>query len=100
MIALRHPKNGNSGKTIAGTMQVTSGKYEGLKLCFTNGSLYIWGHNLSKASLMYNIKAEDEFMAEIRENPDSKPCSIKKAWIGGVEMKEPATPGKNRMLCT
>ena len=76
-------------------MEVTSGEFAGKQFSFYNFNLYVWGYHLSKASLMYNVKSEDEFFVEIGETIIGKEPNIKRAWMGGgVGIEQPVTPGK------
>lgn len=87
-------------------MQITSGRFEGRILNFFNTNLYVFGHHLRQASLMYNIKPDDEFKIliqggdmELEIGDSGLVPNVEVAYLGLVGIKSPIKPGKNENKC-
>jgi len=46
-------------------MEVLEGEFKGLRGFFQGSNGYVWGHSLSRANLMYNIRPGDVFTVEV-----------------------------------
>merc|ERR1719334_871970 len=58
VVQLRKPSGEkSSAKVVHGIMEVIEGEFSGKRGFFQSSTAYVWGYCLSRANLMYNIKA-------------------------------------------
>jgi len=67
-----------------GIVKIDNGPFVNEKAFFHRSSLFCWGHNCSKADLMYLINDTDTVRLEVQGGTNNKaiPCKVTSAWIG------------------
>ena len=78
-------KKGNEwGKVVEAMFELTSGKLAKEEVVVANDLVYIWGHHLSKANLMINLKFEDECSVryKLKTKDDTSLIQIERLWFG------------------
>ena len=83
IVQLRKPAKSASSKAkvCSGFMEVSEGRFSSRKVQFQNHNLYVFGHHLAKADLMYNVKAGDEYLCDVQVDPEGV-LVVKKGFLG------------------
>lgn len=84
IIELKKPESTSLSGTEHGILQIENGPWEKGRAFFNRNCLYCWGHNCSKADLMYLIMDGDKFCVEVADGTNNKavPYKVTSAWIG------------------
>jgi hypothetical protein len=82
---------------------MTSGQFNKKIVSVSNNCMYAWGHSLSKANLMLNLKPGDKCSVKysIERPTDAAPCPLVKAlWFGSQKSTptNPSDPGFSNWL--
>jgi len=113
IVQLKRPSKGNNetSKVVTGIFEILSGKFSKRRVTVSNASMYVWGHHLDKANLMFHLKYGDECtieyrVAEIKASEDTPPEEgaqtnslvktpiVKTLWFGDIN-SAPATLADN-----
>ena len=79
------PSSSNSDPGVEhGIVKIENGPYINEKAFFHRSSLFCWGHNCSKADLLYLIDGSETMRLEVQGGTNNKavPYKVTSAWIG------------------